>query len=217
MGNSSKYHWMTISTLRINAPLSSLPGILTWGLLWSAWGDGWRWDGDWFQLAAVGVVAWASGQLLQSLTTLPPLLAALLTGILARHFHILDMRHFTHIDAFLRYVYEGSMRTLSWWTTLNDKNYTVNKVCYPWNSILQSTFHTVTPIRIDSLTMFFVISKCSLALVYMSRIVLQKFRMEYGSLPTHLPAFRHFQILLKVVFRWDATIYCHVRVIYIFK
>ncbi|CAH2066541.1 unnamed protein product, partial [Iphiclides podalirius] len=80
-------------------------GILTWGLLWSAFGNNWRWDGPWFRIAAVAVVAWGSGLLFQELTTLPPLLAALLTGIFARHFGILDMRHHINIDAFLRKIY----------------------------------------------------------------------------------------------------------------
>ncbi|KAJ2953555.1 hypothetical protein O0L34_g1157 [Tuta absoluta] len=80
-------------------------GLIIWGLLWIAFGDSWRWDGPWFRMAAVGVVAWASGRLLNGLTTLPPLLAALLIGILARHFEVLDMREFMHIDAFLRKIY----------------------------------------------------------------------------------------------------------------
>lgn len=77
-------------------------GLLTWGLLWCAFGDEWRLDGRWFRLTIVAVIAWGSGEILQELTTLPPLLAALITGILARHMEILDMRHYTHIDGFLR-------------------------------------------------------------------------------------------------------------------
>ncbi|XP_072936432.1 sodium/hydrogen exchanger 9B2-like [Epargyreus clarus] len=88
-------HYFTLVTL----------GLLSWGILWCAFGEGWRWDGQWFRIAAVAVIAWGSGQILESLTTLPPLLAALLTGILARHFGFLDMRHHTHIDAFLRRIY----------------------------------------------------------------------------------------------------------------
>lgn len=78
-------------------------GVMVWGLLWCAWGPGWRWDGPWFRLGAVAVVGWASGQVLQALTTMPPLLAALLTGILARNIGFLDMRDFIEIDGFLRY------------------------------------------------------------------------------------------------------------------
>lgn len=78
------------------------PGLVLWGLIWCAFGDNWRWDGPWFRLAAVAVVAWSTGQLLHGFTTLPPLLAAILTGIFARNFNILDMRDFLDIDAFLR-------------------------------------------------------------------------------------------------------------------
>ncbi|XP_026324141.1 sodium/hydrogen exchanger 9B1-like [Hyposmocoma kahamanoa] len=91
----SIFHFLTLFVL----------GLILWGLLWCAFGDNWRWDGPWFRLAAVAVVAWSSGQLLHGFTTLPPLLAALLTGILARNFNILDMRDFIEIDAFLRKVY----------------------------------------------------------------------------------------------------------------
>ncbi|XP_052756856.1 sodium/hydrogen exchanger 9B1-like [Galleria mellonella] len=80
-------------------------GTSIWGILWSAWGENWWIGGPWFRLAAVPVAGWASGQVLHKLTTLPPLLAALLTGIIARHWGILDMREYTHIDAFLRKVY----------------------------------------------------------------------------------------------------------------
>ncbi|KAI8427736.1 hypothetical protein MSG28_002165 [Choristoneura fumiferana] len=80
-------------------------GVMMWGLLWCAWGPGWRWDGPWVRLGAVAVVGWSSGQALQALTTMPPLLAALLTGILARNIGFLDMRDFIEIDGFLRKVY----------------------------------------------------------------------------------------------------------------
>ncbi|KAJ0181767.1 hypothetical protein K1T71_002489 [Dendrolimus kikuchii] len=80
-------------------------GLLVWGLLWVSWGDNWSLDGKWFRLTIVAVIAWSSGQVLQGLTTLPPLIAALLTGILARHLNYLDMREFTHIDGFLRKIY----------------------------------------------------------------------------------------------------------------
>ncbi|CAK1603268.1 unnamed protein product [Parnassius mnemosyne] len=112
-------------------------GTLTWGLLWCAFGNGWRWDGQWFRLTAVALVAWGSGLLLQELTTLPPLLAALLTGICARQFGILDMRSYPEIDLFLRKIYpviilgKGS---LAW-----DLNYMKNNWkqvaalgCLPW-------------------------------------------------------------------------------------
>lgn len=79
-------------------------GLLVWGLLWLAWGDGWSWNGKWFKPAVVVVIAWSSGQLLQRLTTLPPLLAAILTGILARNLGYLDMRGYPHVDNFLRYI-----------------------------------------------------------------------------------------------------------------
>lgn len=82
--------------------LTCVPGLNLWGLIWCAFGDNWRWDGPWFRMAAVAVGAWSSGQLLHGITTLPPLLAALLTGIFARNFNILDMRDYTEIDAFLR-------------------------------------------------------------------------------------------------------------------
>ncbi|XP_038210533.1 sodium/hydrogen exchanger 9B1-like isoform X1 [Zerene cesonia] len=80
-------------------------GLCVWGTLWSAWGDGWSLNGNWFRIAIVGVVAWASGQVLQGITSLPPLLAALFTGIIARHIGFLDMRHHADIDIFLRKIY----------------------------------------------------------------------------------------------------------------
>lgn len=80
-------------------------GLLVWGLLWISWGSNWSLNGKWFRLAMVVVIAWSSGQVLQGLTTLPPLLAALLTGILARNLNYLDMREFTHIDMFFRKIY----------------------------------------------------------------------------------------------------------------
>ncbi|KAM3959028.1 putative SLC9B1-like protein SLC9B1P1, partial [Aphomia sociella] len=80
-------------------------GTSVWGLLWCAWGENWSWSGPWFRLTAVAVVGWASGEALNKLTTLPSLLAALLTGIIARNWGILDMREYTDIDAFLRKIY----------------------------------------------------------------------------------------------------------------
>ncbi|XP_059048942.1 sodium/hydrogen exchanger 9B2-like isoform X2 [Achroia grisella] len=80
-------------------------GTSVWGLMWCAWGDNWKLGGPWFRLAAVAVIGWASGQMLHELTTLPPLLAALLTGIIARHWNILDMREYSDIDIFLRKIY----------------------------------------------------------------------------------------------------------------
>ncbi|XP_045765238.1 uncharacterized protein LOC123867292 [Maniola jurtina] len=82
-----------------------LLGLLTWGILWCAWGNNWAFEGKWFHLTIVAVIAWASGLILQELTTLPPLLAALLTGMLARHLGFIDMRHYPDIDAFLRKIY----------------------------------------------------------------------------------------------------------------
>ncbi|XP_041970146.1 sodium/hydrogen exchanger 9B1-like isoform X2 [Aricia agestis] len=80
-------------------------GIISWGLLCCAFGEEWFWQGKWFRLVAVAVVAWGSGLLLQEATTLPPLLAALITGMLARHFGFLDMHDHMHIDSFLRKIY----------------------------------------------------------------------------------------------------------------
>lgn len=60
--------------------------------------------GQWFRLAIVVVVAWASGLILQEVTTLPPPLAALATGMIARHIGFIDMRTFPEIDSFFRYV-----------------------------------------------------------------------------------------------------------------
>ncbi|XP_075992163.1 sodium/hydrogen exchanger 9B2-like isoform X3 [Anticarsia gemmatalis] len=79
--------------------------LATWGLLWCAFGEGWSWDGRWFRLAVVGCMAWASGEALHMSTSLPPLLAALLTGIIARNVGFLDMRDYTEIDSFLRKIY----------------------------------------------------------------------------------------------------------------
>ncbi|CAF4760022.1 unnamed protein product [Pieris macdunnoughi] len=79
-------------------------GLCVWGILWCTW-DGWGIHGKWFRITIVGVVAWGSGQILQEVTTLPPLLAALLTGIIARNFGFLDMRHHIEIDVFLRKIY----------------------------------------------------------------------------------------------------------------
>ncbi|CAH0726633.1 unnamed protein product, partial [Brenthis ino] len=80
-------------------------GALTWGYLWCALGEDWSLNGQWFRLTIIGVIAWASGLILQELTTLPPLLAALLTGIIARHFGFVDMRAYPYIDGFLRKIY----------------------------------------------------------------------------------------------------------------
>jgi hypothetical protein len=80
-------------------------GLITWALLFCAFGEDWAWNGQWFKLSAVAVIAWMSGQALQSLTSLPPLLAALLTGIVARNVGFLNMNHYSHIDAFLRFNY----------------------------------------------------------------------------------------------------------------
>ncbi|CAK1549820.1 unnamed protein product [Leptosia nina] len=80
-------------------------GLCVWGMLWCIWGDGWSWNGQWFRITIVGVVAWGSGLILQEITTLPPLLAALFTGILARYVGFLDMRHHIEVDMFLRKIY----------------------------------------------------------------------------------------------------------------
>ncbi|OWR52668.1 mitochondrial sodium/hydrogen exchanger NHA2 like protein [Danaus plexippus plexippus] len=80
-------------------------GGLTWGILFWVWGDTWGLRGDSFRLASLGVIAWATGQILQQFTTLPPILAALLTGIIARHLDFVDMRRFVYIDSFLRKIY----------------------------------------------------------------------------------------------------------------
>ncbi|XP_053605076.1 sodium/hydrogen exchanger 9B2-like isoform X2 [Plodia interpunctella] len=80
-------------------------GLCVWGFLWSSCGSSWNWNGEYFRLVLVGVVAWGSGLVLQRLTSLPPLLAALLTGILARYLNLLDMRQYTNIDGFLRKIY----------------------------------------------------------------------------------------------------------------
>ncbi|XP_013200451.1 sodium/hydrogen exchanger 9B2 isoform X2 [Amyelois transitella] len=93
--SSSIRHFLTLLIL----------GICTWGVLWVGWGSSWGWNGEYFVLALVAIVAWGSGLLLQELTSLPPLLAALLTGILARYLNVLDMRQYTDIDGFLRKIY----------------------------------------------------------------------------------------------------------------
>ncbi|CAB3249884.1 unnamed protein product [Arctia plantaginis] len=80
-------------------------GLGTWGLLWCAFGEDWNWNGRWTRLAFVGGLAWAAGEAFQMCTSLPPLLAALVIGILARNFEFLDMREYTEIDAFLRRIY----------------------------------------------------------------------------------------------------------------
>ncbi|XP_050675581.1 sodium/hydrogen exchanger 9B1-like isoform X2 [Leptidea sinapis] len=80
-------------------------GVSVWGTLWCAFGEKWAWNGSCFRISVVGTVAWASGQILQDTTTLPAHLAALLTGILARHIGFLDMREHSDIDSFLRRVY----------------------------------------------------------------------------------------------------------------
>ncbi|VVC93611.1 unnamed protein product, partial [Leptidea sinapis] len=63
--------------------------VSVWGTLWCVFGEKWAWNGSCFRISVVGTVAWASGQILQDTTTLPAHLAALLTGILARHIGIL--------------------------------------------------------------------------------------------------------------------------------
>nr|XP_026487747.1 sodium/hydrogen exchanger 9B1-like isoform X1 [Vanessa tameamea] len=89
------FHYITLIIL----------GALTWGYLWYTWGDSWGVKGQWFRLAIVAIIAWVSGLILQETTTLPPALAALLTGILARHLGFVDMRAFPHVDTFLRRIY----------------------------------------------------------------------------------------------------------------
>ncbi|XP_004929389.1 sodium/hydrogen exchanger 9B2 isoform X1 [Bombyx mori] len=102
----NKGTWLHTSTPTVVHFLALITqGLLVWGLLWLAWGDGWSWNGKWFKPAVVVVIAWSSGQLLQRLTTLPPLLAAILTGILARNLGYLDMRGYPHVDNFLRKIY----------------------------------------------------------------------------------------------------------------
>ncbi|RVE42721.1 hypothetical protein evm_012633 [Chilo suppressalis] len=104
--NARKATWWTNSVPVIHNYLSLIfIGLLTWGLLWCSLGDEWGWDGQWFRLAVVAIAAWASGQALQALTTLPPMLAALLTGILARNIGFLDMNQYTNVDSFLRKIY----------------------------------------------------------------------------------------------------------------
>ncbi|XP_068621560.1 sodium/hydrogen exchanger 9B2-like isoform X2 [Battus philenor] len=119
-------------------------GILTWGTLWCAFDDNWGWGGPYFRLAAVAAVAWVSGLLFQELTTLPPLLAALLTGIFARHFGFLDMRQYSNIDGFLRKIYpviilgKGS---LAWDTNYMKKNWkqVVTLGTIPWVTEVTTT------------------------------------------------------------------------------
>ncbi|KAJ8729511.1 hypothetical protein PYW08_001092 [Mythimna loreyi] len=82
-----------------------LLGLASWGLLWCAFGDEWSWTGKWFRPAVVVAIAWTAGDVLQMTTTLPPCLAAILTGITARHIGYLDMRHYTEIDGFMRKIY----------------------------------------------------------------------------------------------------------------
>lgn len=102
-----KTSWYTNSVPVIYNYLTlAIIGLLLWGMLWSAYED-WGWDGQWFRLAVVAVAAWASGQALQTVTTLPPMLAALLTGILARNVGYLDMNQYTSVDAFFRKIYPG--------------------------------------------------------------------------------------------------------------
>ncbi|KAF9812089.1 hypothetical protein SFRURICE_021446 [Spodoptera frugiperda] len=80
-------------------------GLASWAVLWCAFGDEWSWNGRWFKPAVVVAIAWATGELLQMTTTLPPLLAALLTGMIARNIGYLDMRHYTEVDSFMRKIY----------------------------------------------------------------------------------------------------------------
>ncbi|CAG9099624.1 unnamed protein product [Plutella xylostella] len=77
----------------------------SWGLLYCAFGSDWRWDGPWSRLALVAAVAWGGGRLLQATTTLPALLAALATGIVATNLDFLDMRDYSEVDVFLRKIY----------------------------------------------------------------------------------------------------------------
>nr|XP_021189275.2 putative SLC9B1-like protein SLC9B1P1 isoform X2 [Helicoverpa armigera] len=80
-------------------------GLASWSLLWCAFGEEWSWNGRWFRPAVVAAIAWVAGEILQMTTTLPPLLAALITGIAARNIGYLDMRHYTAIDGFMRKIY----------------------------------------------------------------------------------------------------------------
>ncbi|XP_063839247.1 sodium/hydrogen exchanger 9B1-like isoform X1 [Ostrinia nubilalis] len=101
-----KKPWLTtVVPVICNYLTLTIIGLSLWGALWCLWGEGWSIQGAWFRLALVAVIAWASGQALQALTLLPPLLAALLTGILARNLGFLDMNEFTDVDMFLRKLY----------------------------------------------------------------------------------------------------------------
>ncbi|XP_026738097.1 sodium/hydrogen exchanger 9B1-like isoform X1 [Trichoplusia ni] len=80
-------------------------GLASWGLLWCAFGEEWSWNGRWFKPAVVAAIAFAAGEFLQMTTSLPPLLAAILTGITARNVGYLDMREYTELDSFMRKIY----------------------------------------------------------------------------------------------------------------
>ncbi|XP_063376142.1 sodium/hydrogen exchanger 9B2-like isoform X2 [Cydia fagiglandana] len=95
----------TTATLCIQLLTLIILGLMAWGLAWSQWGDGWEWGGKWFKIGLVAAVAWGSGQALQALTTMPGMLAALFTGILAQNTGFLDMRDYIEIDGFLRKIY----------------------------------------------------------------------------------------------------------------
>ncbi|XP_030021466.1 sodium/hydrogen exchanger 9B2 isoform X2 [Manduca sexta] len=122
-----KIKWKTIVTPTcVHYYTLTILGLISWGFLWSAWGDGWKYNGEWFRLGVIVVIAWASGQILNSVTTLPPLLAALLTGILARHLDYLDMRMFPHVDGFLRKIYPVIIlgkSSLAWDTNFMKRNW----------------------------------------------------------------------------------------------
>lgn len=101
-----KRSWITTKTPTIAHYITIIIlGVLTWGYLWCTWGENWSVKGQWFRLAIVVVIAWASGLILQEVTTLPPPLAALVTGMIARHIGFIDMRTFPEIDSFLRKIY----------------------------------------------------------------------------------------------------------------
>ncbi|GBP62611.1 hypothetical protein EVAR_46450_1 [Eumeta japonica] len=84
-------HFVTLATL----------GLLTLGIWWSAGGGGWQWGESALRLSGPPALGWAGGRVFQS-AGLPPQLAPLLTGVLARHFGYLNMRHYTDVDYMLR-------------------------------------------------------------------------------------------------------------------
>ncbi|KAL4704069.1 hypothetical protein ACJJTC_001991 [Scirpophaga incertulas] len=104
--NSEQISWLTkLAPVICNYLCLVIIGLLTWCLLWNLYGDDWAWNGQWFRLLVVAVAAWTFGQVFEAVTTLPPFLGALLTGIFIRNIGFLDMNQYTQLDTSLRKIY----------------------------------------------------------------------------------------------------------------